>query len=61
MLPMLCCINKRMNIIAEMSRLERIIIRVTSEEKERLQAEAVRRSLSMSEILRDYIKQLPKP
>lgn len=61
MLPMLSCTNKRINIIAEMSRLERIIIRVTTEEKERLQAEAIRRSLSMSEILRDYIKQLPKP
>lgn len=44
-----------------MSRIERIIIRVTSEEKERLQAEAERRSLSMSEILRDYIKRLPNP
>lgn len=58
---MLFCTNKRINIIADMSRLERIIVRVTSEEKERLHAEAKRRNLSMSEILRDYIKRLPNP
>lgn len=58
---MLCCINKCINIVADMSRLERIIIRVTNEEKERLQAEAKKRSLSMSELLRDYIKRLPNP
>ena len=58
---MVYCMNKRINIITDMSRLERIIVRVTSEEKERLQAEAKKRSLSMSELLRDYIKRLPNP
>lgn len=48
------------NIHDCMARETQIIVRVRPEEKERLQAEAQRRGLSMSEVIRDYIKRLPK-
>ncbi len=44
-----------------MTRESHIIVRVKPDEKERLRAEATRRGVSMSEVLRDYIKRLPKP
>lgn len=43
-----------------MTRETQIIVRVRPEEKQRLQAEAQRRGVSMSEVIRDYIKRLPK-
>lgn len=43
-----------------MARNELLQIRLTGQEKERLQAEAERREVSMSEVIRDYIKKLPK-
>ncbi|MBK4731690.1 ribbon-helix-helix protein, CopG family [Oxynema sp. CENA135] len=43
-----------------MARDELLQIRLTAQEKERLQAEADRRGVSMSEVIRDYIKRLPK-
>ena len=36
-------------------------IRLNSQELERLKAEAQRRDVSMSEVIRDYIKRMPKP
>ncbi|QIZ70494.1 ribbon-helix-helix protein, CopG family [Oxynema aestuarii] len=36
-------------------------IRLNSQELEKLKAEAQRRELSMSEVVRDYIKRMPKP
>lgn len=36
-------------------------IRLNSQELDRLKAEAERRELSMSEVIRDYIKRMPKP
>ena len=36
-------------------------IRLNSQELERLKAEAERRDVSMSEVIRDYIKRMPKP
>ncbi len=35
-------------------------VRLTSDEKQRLKAEADRRSVTMSEVIQDYCKQLPK-
>jgi len=43
-----------------MARNELLQIRLTGQEKERLQAEAERRGVSMSEVIRDYIKRLPR-
>lgn len=43
-----------------MARNELLQIRLTGQEKDRLQAEAERREISMSEVIRDYIKRLPK-
>lgn len=43
-----------------MARNELLQIRLTVKEKARLQAEAERRGVSMSEVIRDYIKRLPK-
>jgi antitoxin component of RelBE/YafQ-DinJ toxin-antitoxin module len=43
-----------------MARKELLQIRLTGDEKERLHAEAERREISMSEVIRDYIKRLPK-
>lgn len=34
-------------------------VRLTGLEKDKLQAEAERRSVSMSEVIQDYIKRLP--
>ncbi|AFY82024.1 MULTISPECIES: ribbon-helix-helix protein, CopG family [Oscillatoriales] len=36
-------------------------IRLNTQELDRLKAEAERRELSMSEVIRDYIKRMPKP
>lgn len=36
-------------------------IRLNSQELERLKVEAQRRDVSMSEVIRDYIKRMPKP
>ena len=44
-----------------MARDELLQIRLTRKEKDRLQAEASKRGISMSEVIRDYIKRLPKP
>jgi len=44
-----------------MSRSKAIKVRVTEQELERLQAEANRRGVSMSEVIRDCIKCLPQP
>jgi antitoxin component of RelBE/YafQ-DinJ toxin-antitoxin module len=44
-----------------MARKEVLVIRVLEDEKKRLEAEASRRGVSMSEVIRDYIKRLPKP
>ncbi len=43
-----------------MTRREVLVVRVLSEEKKRLEAEALKRGVSMSEVIRDYIKRLPK-
>ncbi|AFY82679.1 MULTISPECIES: ribbon-helix-helix protein, CopG family [Oscillatoria] len=43
-----------------MARDELLQIRISTQEKERLQLEAERRGVSMSEVIRDYIKRLPK-
>ncbi len=43
-----------------MARDELLQIRINTQEKERLQLEAERRGVSMSEVIRDYIKRLPK-
>jgi predicted DNA-binding protein len=44
-----------------MSRDEQLKVRLTKEEMERLEAYADRKGYSKSEIIRDYIKRLPKP
>ncbi|HIK08710.1 MAG TPA: ribbon-helix-helix protein, CopG family [Oscillatoriaceae cyanobacterium M33_DOE_052] len=44
-----------------MAREELLQIRLTKKEKDRLQAEAESRGVSMSEVIRDYIKRLPAP
>jgi len=44
-----------------MSRSYTLKVRLTTDEKERLQYEALKREISMSEVIQDYIKQLPKP
>jgi antitoxin component of RelBE/YafQ-DinJ toxin-antitoxin module len=36
-------------------------IRLNSKELERLKAVAKKRQISMSEVIRDYIKRMPKP
>ena len=36
-------------------------VRLTEDEKNRLKAEADRRSVTMSEVIQDYCKRLPKP
>jgi hypothetical protein len=35
-------------------------VRLTEDEKQRLKAEADRRSVTMSEVIQDYCKRLPK-
>ncbi|WP_013322153.1 ribbon-helix-helix protein, CopG family [Gloeothece verrucosa] len=44
-----------------MSRDEQLKVRLTKEEMERLEAYAKSKGYSKSEIIRDYIKRLPKP
>ncbi|MBO3463105.1 hypothetical protein G7B40_020470 [Aetokthonos hydrillicola Thurmond2011] len=44
-----------------MTRKYMLRVRLTEQEKERLQAEADRRAVSMSEVVQDYCKRLPKP
>lgn len=36
-------------------------VRLTEDEKNRLKAEADRRNVTMSEVIQDYCKRLPKP
>ena len=36
------------------------IVRLTVDEKQRLKAEAARRGVTMSEVIQDYCKRLPK-
>lgn len=43
-----------------MARTNKVIVRVTDREKEKLQKEAERLGVSMSEIVQDWIKQLPE-
>jgi predicted ATPase len=42
-----------------MARTNKVIVRLTDREKEKLQKEANRLEVSMSEIVQDWIKQLP--
>lgn len=42
-----------------MARDKRIQVRLNNQEWEKLYAEAQRREMGMSEVLRDYIKKLP--
>ena len=44
-----------------MARPYMLRVRLTEQEKERLQAEADRRKVSMSEVIQDYCKRLPRP
>jgi hypothetical protein len=44
-----------------MARTHRFQILFTEEEAQRLKAESERRGIPMSEIVRDYVKNLPKP
>ncbi|MBD0345751.1 MAG: ribbon-helix-helix protein, CopG family [Coleofasciculus sp. Co-bin14] len=43
-----------------MARQYMLRVRLTEQEKERLQSEANRRNVSMSEVIQDYCKRLPK-
>lgn len=36
-------------------------VRLSDQEKQKLQKEADRKGISMSEVIRDYVKQLPDP
>jgi hypothetical protein len=42
-----------------MARTNKVIVRLTDQEKEKLQKESKRLGVSMSEIVQDWIKQLP--
>jgi len=42
-----------------MARTNKVIVRLTDREKEKLQQESKRLGVSMSEIVQDWIKQLP--
>ncbi|GAB4207868.1 MAG: hypothetical protein Fur006_66180 [Coleofasciculaceae cyanobacterium] len=42
-----------------MARTNKVIVRLTDQEKEKLQKEAKRLNVSMSEIVQDWIKRLP--
>jgi hypothetical protein len=42
-----------------MARTNKVIVRLTDQEKAKLQAEAQKKGVSMSEIVQDFIKQLP--
>lgn len=44
-----------------MARQKRFQVRLNDDEWLRLHAEANRRDVSMSEVIQDYIKRLPKP
>ncbi len=44
-----------------MSREHSLRVRLTEDEKSRLQYAAQQRGVSMSEIIQDYCKRLPKP
>lgn len=44
-----------------MARQKRFQVRLNEDEWLRLHAEAHRRNVSMSEVIQDYIKRLPKP
>ncbi len=44
-----------------MARKQRLMIRLTEDEKQRLQYAAQVKGVSMSEIIQDYCKRLPKP
>ena len=44
-----------------MSRDFSLKVRLTEDEKNRLKAEADRRNVTMSEVIQDYCKRLPKP
>lgn len=44
-----------------MARKQRLMIRLTDEEKQRLEYAAQVKGVSMSEIIQDYCKRLPKP
>jgi hypothetical protein len=43
-----------------MARDTSFIVRLTMDEKQRLKAEADRRGVTMSEVIQDYCKRLPK-
>ncbi len=44
-----------------MTRKQRLMIRLTDDEKQRLEYAAKRKGVSMSELIQDYCKRLPKP
>ena len=44
-----------------MARTERVLVRLTTHEKTKLQAHAEKLGVSMSEIIQDWIKALPEP
>jgi hypothetical protein len=43
------------------TRKETLLVRLTTDEKQRLEAYAKVKQVSMSEIIQDYCKRLPKP
>ena len=43
-----------------MARSEKVIVRLTAKEKNKLQNQAKKLGVSMSEIIQDYIKSLPE-
>ncbi len=44
-----------------MARTERVLVRLTTQEKAKLQAYADKLGVSMSEIIQDWINALPEP
>lgn len=44
-----------------MARSYKLQVRLTDQEKKKLEFEAANRSVSMSEVVKDFIKQLPEP
>lgn len=46
--------------MARIARTNKIIVRLTDKEKERLENYAVALGVSMSEVIQDYIKSLPE-
>ena len=47
--------------VHSMARKQRLMIRLTDDEKQRLEYAAKRKGVSMSELIQDYCKRLPKP